>query len=155
MKKVNFLLCLMAILILGGCTYKDSTETRIRIIANSNSEIDQEDKIKLRDALLEVLTEKSPQLKEVNPEEIKYSLLQKKININNQYKVEFKQETFPAKVLDGQFLPSGTYMTLLITIGEGKGENWWSVLYPEFFGVSYEDDNEIKYRSYIYDWLNN
>ncbi len=155
MKKVNFLLCLMAILILGGCTYKDSTETRIRIIANSNSEIDQEDKIKLREALLEILTEKSPQLTEINPEEIKYSLSQKKININNQYKVEFKQETFPAKVLDGQFLPSGTYMTLLITIGEGKGENWWSVLYPEFFGVSYEDDNEIKYRSYIYDWLNN
>lgn len=154
MKKVNFLLSLLSILILGGCTYMDSTETRIRIIANSNSEVDQKDKIKLRDALLEILTENSSQLKEVNPEEIKYFLSQKQLNINNQYKVEFKQETFPAKVLDGKFLPSGTYMTLLITIGEGKGENWWSVLYPEFFGISYEDENEIEYRSFIYDWLN-
>lgn len=154
MKKVNFLLSLLSILILGGCTYMDSTETRIRIIANSNSEVDQEDKIKLRDALLEILKKNDTQSKDINPEEIKYFLSQKQLNINNQYKVEFKQETFPAKVLDGKFLPSGTYMTLLITIGEGKGENWWSVLYPEFFGISYEDENEIEYRSFIYDWLN-
>lgn len=154
MKKVNLLLSLLSILILGGCTYMDSTETRIRIIANSNSKVDQEDKIKLRDALLEIFVENSVQLEELNPEKIKFCLSQKQLNINNQYEVEFKQETFPAKVLDGKFIPSGTYMTLLITIGEGKGENWWSVLYPEFFGISYEDENEIEYRSFIYDWLN-
>lgn len=65
--------------------------------------------------------------------------------------VAFCDETFPAKSYDGQFVPSGSYPTVLIVIGEGKGKNFWTLLYPEFFQISFEDDNEIEYRSYFYD----
>ena len=58
---------------------------------------------------------------------------------------------YPAKVLDGKMVPSGSYPTLLITIGTGSGSNWWSILYPEFFGVSYESSSEVEYRSYFYE----
>ena len=78
--------------------------------------------------------------------------LDKKIKIN--YKVELKETVFPAKVLKNEIIPSGKYMTLLITIGQGEGDNWWSVLYPEFYGVNYEDSSEVEYRSFIYDLLN-
>lgn len=60
-------------------------------------------------------------------------------------------ETFPAKSYNGEFIPSGTYYTLLITIGKGNGNNFWTLLYPEYFNISFEDNNEIEYRSYIYD----
>ena len=51
-------------------------------------------------------------------------------------------------------MPSGKYMTLLFIIGKGEGKNWWSILYPEFYGINYEDSDEIEYRSFIYDFLN-
>ena len=68
--------------------------------------------------------------------------------------IEYKNVAFPAKVLNGKLIPSGTYKTLLITIGSGQGNNWWSVLYPEFFGINYEDSDEIEYKSFIYEILN-
>ena len=74
--------------------------------------------------------------------------------MSHDFNVEYKKVSFPAKVLNNKFIPSGTYKTLLITIGEGKGDNWWSVLYPEFFGINYDDSDEIKYKSFIYELLN-
>lgn len=152
MKKVNLLLCLMAFFILSGCNYVDSKEMRVRILANSNSEIDQKEKVILRDALLEIFYKESIEVKSENLPKIK-ALLDNHISINNEYKIELKEVTFPAKVKNAKIVPSGTYMTLLITIGSGNGDNWWSVLYPEFFGVSYDDEGEIEYRSFIYDML--
>ena len=45
-------------------------------------------------------------------------------------KVEFGKAEFPTK-LYGQFLyPAGEYEAIVITLGEGKGANWWCVLFP-------------------------
>ena len=151
MKKVNCILWLLIFLILTGCNYVESKEIRIRILANSNSEEDIEEKYELRNALLDVLYEKSIIVNEENLTLLKNEL-DKKIKIN--YKVELKETVFPAKVLKNEIIPSGKYMTLLITIGQGEGDNWWSILYPEFYGVNYEDSSEVEYRSFIYDLLN-
>lgn len=131
----------------------DSQELRIRILPNSNSEVDQKEKEIIKEALLEIFKEET--IKISNLDELKQKLNQKNLNLIHEYKIEFKDVTFPSKTKNGKFIPSGTYKTLLITIGEGKGDNWWSVLYPEFFGVEYEDSEEIEYRSYIYDLFNN
>jgi stage II sporulation protein R len=49
---------------------------------------------------------------------------------NQSVKVKFGAVQFPTK-LYGQFLyPAGEYQAILITLGEGKGANWWCVLYP-------------------------
>ena len=61
--------------------------------------------------------------------------------------------SFPAKSVNNSIIPSGLYPTVVITLGNGKGHNWWSVLYPEYFGLTYGDFDEIEYRSYIYDKL--
>ncbi len=151
MKKLNGILWILIFLILTGCNYVESKEIRIRILANSNSEADIIEKYQLRDALLEVFYEKSIVVNEDNLHIIKKELNEK---IQSNYKIELKETIFPAKVLKEKVIPSGKYMTLLITIGEGKGKNWWSVLYPEFYGVNYDDSSEIEYRSFIYDLLN-
>ena len=36
----------------------------------------------------------------------------------------------PAKQYDDVYFPAGTYEALTITIGEGKGQNWWCVIFP-------------------------
>lgn len=153
MKKMYVILFIISLVVLGGCTYIDSQEERIRIIANSNTSIDQEEKEKLRDALLEIfyyenITDIKNNIYEIN------KLLKEKVTISHSFTVEYKKVSFPAKVLNNKFIPSGTYKTLLITIGNGKGDNWWSILYPEFFGINYDDSDEIEYKSFIYELLN-
>lgn len=153
MKKMYVILFIISLVVLGGCTYIDSQEERIRIIANSNTSIDQEEKEKLRDALLEIfyyenITDIKNNIYEIN------TLLKEKVTISHSFTVEYKKVSFPAKVLNNKFIPSGTYKTLLITIGNGKGDNWWSILYPEFFGINYDDSDEIEYKSFIYELLN-
>jgi stage II sporulation protein R len=153
MKKMYLILFMISLIVLGGCTYIDSQEERIRIIANSNSSIDQEEKEKLRDALLEIFYYENTIDIKNNIYEIN-KLLKEKVKLRHDFNIEYKKVSFPAKVLNNRFIPSGTYKTLLITIGEGKGDNWWSVLYPEFFGINYDDSDEIKYKSFIYELLN-
>jgi len=37
---------------------------------------------------------------------------------------------FPAKIYGNRVYPAGDYEALLITLGQGRGENWWCVLFP-------------------------
>ena len=37
---------------------------------------------------------------------------------------------FPTKEYEGFALPAGNYTALRVTIGEGKGKNWWCVAFP-------------------------
>ncbi|HHX73166.1 MAG TPA: stage II sporulation protein R [Clostridiales bacterium] len=39
-------------------------------------------------------------------------------------------EVFPERHYDDFSLPAGEYTTLRLRLGEGKGANWWCVMYP-------------------------
>ncbi|WP_019153979.1 stage II sporulation protein R [Robertmurraya massiliosenegalensis] len=115
---------------------------RLRILANSDHEQDQEVKRKVRDAINTEITEWVEDLTSV--EEAR-QLIQSRIPEiqtiaehvlrENQSKHEVKAEynkkvDFPTK-LYGEFLyPAGEYEAILVTIGEGQGANWWCVLFP-------------------------
>jgi stage II sporulation protein R len=114
---------------------------RLRILANSDLESDQALKRKVRDAVnakitlwvkdltsLEkaktVINEKLPEIQAIAERVVKDQ------GSNQTVKVKFGEVQFPTK-LYGQFLyPAGDYQAILITLGEGKGANWWCVLYP-------------------------
>ena len=44
--------------------------------------------------------------------------------------VALTDQWFPTKEYDGFSLPAGQYRALRVTIGEGKGRNWWCVVFP-------------------------
>ncbi|MGM9899628.1 MAG: stage II sporulation protein R [Bacilli bacterium] len=138
------------IIVCNGCTSNKDT-LRLRILANSNSEIDQANKLEVKE-VVKLIYEENPN---IGIQELEQMI---KERINKDYKqtikVEYRNESFPAKSYNQEFIPSGTYPTIVITIGEGKGKNFWTLLYPDFFNISFEDDNEIEYRSYFYDHLN-
>lgn len=101
---------------------------RLHIIANSNSQDDQKLKLKVRDRLLNE-----------NFENIKYDLNKiKKVCeeeiLENGYDynvaADYGQFYFPNKTYENITLPAGDYNAIRITIGNGKGENWWCVMYP-------------------------
>jgi stage II sporulation protein R len=118
-----------------------SDAIRLRILANSDREEDQRVKRLVRDDVnaeitkwVSTLTSKQEAkqvIQEGLPElqQIAENVLIEE-NVNQSVKVEFGKVDFPTK-LYGEFLyPAGEYEAILITLGEGKGANWWCVLFP-------------------------
>ncbi|MBP1915541.1 stage II sporulation protein R [Lederbergia galactosidilytica] len=114
---------------------------RLRILANSDKEKDQAVKREIRDAVNEEINGWVAELTSLEEarelmisrldviEEIANQKLNE-ANIDNTVQVDFNEAQFPTK-LYGQYLyPAGTYEAIVITIGEGKGANWWCVLFP-------------------------
>ncbi|MCJ8007912.1 stage II sporulation protein R [Lederbergia wuyishanensis] len=114
---------------------------RLRILANSDGETDQEVKRAIRDAVNAEITNWVQDLTSIDTarttitsrldhvEEIAKKELAAR-NLDYSVKVEFGNVQFPTK-LYGQYLyPAGTYEAILVTLGKGKGANWWCVLFP-------------------------
>lgn len=63
-----------------------------------------------------------------------------------QVNVTFRKEEFPPKQFGRFVYPPGDYESLVVTIGEGKGENWWCVLYPALcFPEEEQEKTEYKW----------
>ena len=114
---------------------------RFHVIANSDSEEDQNLKLKVRDAVVDFVyngLENSTSLEESrkfildNKSEIE-NIARKEIeNSGYDYKIEsmLSRENFPDKVYGELVFPQGEYEAYRILIGEGKGQNWWCVMFP-------------------------
>jgi len=115
---------------------------RLHIIANSDGEDDQALKLKVRDGVIEYLSDKVGTAQ--TPEETKAILRGELKNIaecaqsellKNGYgysvTVQLGNFDFPTKHYEGAALPAGSYDALRIIIGSGEGKNWWCVLFPQ------------------------
>lgn len=114
---------------------------RLRILANSDSVHDQWLKREVRNAIVQEIKtwSNSPKTIQQAREQISSRLplfekiaqnVLKKHGVSYPVKVEFGQVPFPTKLYGNKVYPAGTYEALLITLGEGKGDNWWCVLFP-------------------------
>ena len=133
---------------------------RIRVIANSNSEYDQNVKnivkdniqFKLYDLLkdtkgiVEARDVINNNLPNINNEVEK---ILKDIHYELGYDVKFGFNYFPSKEYKGTIYEEGYYESLVITLGEGNGDNWWCVLFPPFCLLEAEPSDEIEYTSFI------
>ena len=109
---------------------------RLHVIAVSDSPEDQAVKLRVRDAVLEALT---PRLEGISdPEEAK-SVIEEALPELRALAEEISggaaeaalgREVYPTREYDTFSLPAGEYTSLRIVLGEGKGHNWWCVVYP-------------------------
>lgn len=118
---------------------------RFHVMANSNSQADQRLKLQVKSYLLEQIYTDLEQQKEAWTKEDLTCYLTK-----NQKSLEEKAEAFirsqgkdypvsltlascefPEKYYGDLRLPAGTYQAANVTIGAGRGHNWWCVLYPK------------------------
>ena len=122
---------------------------RLHIIANSNSDIDQRIKLKIRDEILKtegqklisnsnLTCEKTVKDRLFEIEETANNILKENGFLYNAY-AEYGRFDFPKKQYKNMVLPCGKYYGVRIVLGEGKGENWWCVLYPPLCMI---DENE-------------
>ena len=114
---------------------------RLHIIANSDSEADQELKLKIRDAILSEtgsLFANSQSLEEANLkteqhlknfEEIANRVINES-GFGYDATVSLGECFFETRHYENFTLPAGNYRSLIINLGESKGKNWWCVIYP-------------------------
>ena len=114
---------------------------RLHILANSDSDEDQNLKLKVRDRLLEYSQSLFEQAKSKDEaEKVVASHLHgfadaaaAEIAAEGYHygvRAEIKRMYFTTRHYENYTLPSGMYDALRITIGEGKGHNWWCVMFP-------------------------
>lgn len=111
---------------------------RLHILANSDSSEDQSIKLQLRDYFLEnsrdIFTgDNIEENIEIADNNIDY--IQKLCNdyleqYNQSASVSLTNEYFSTRVYDDFTLPAGNYNTIKIEIGEGRGHNWWCIVFP-------------------------
>lgn len=117
---------------------------RLRILANSDAPGDQLVKREIRDAVVAQMGEWVAELE--NPQSLDearkvirehLSEIENRVGeelasrgLNYEYQVELGSVPFPTKLYGGSVYPAGDYEAVRITLGEGKGQNWWCVLFP-------------------------
>lgn len=138
---------------------------RIRVIPNSNSTYDQDMKAKVKDELQNSMYNLLKDVKGVDDARkvINSNLKNIDSNINNLFKKENYNQTFdinfglnyfPEKEYKGIKYEEGYYESLLVTIGEGAGDNWWCVLFPPLCLIEAEESTEVEYTSFVKEMLN-
>ncbi len=127
---------------------------RLHVIANSDEDYDQELKLKVRDAVLlsgeaifsgsediisaeGKIADKTDVLKAAAEETIE--------NLGYDYdvKIELARSYFPTRIYDELTLPAGYYKAVRIVIGEGKGKNWWCIMFPPLCLPAATSDREV------------
>ena len=114
---------------------------RLHVIANSDEDYDQELKLKVRDAVLRSGEEVFSGSEDIISAEseiadkkdvILHSAVETIRNLGYDYdvKIELARSYFPTRTYDNLTLPAGYYKAVRIIIGEGKGKNWWCIMFP-------------------------
>jgi len=139
---------LVTYILSGDCKSDDDIQKeiakkviRFHVLANSDSEADQQLKLKVKDAVVEYL---QPYMSDADDLNESHEILSKHTDnilelagnvIQNEgydYSVNayFCEDFFPTKAYGDVTLPAGNYTAFRIEIGEHEGKNWWCILYP-------------------------
>lgn len=160
MKKILYILSIIFLLIIfinmkNNQTIQDES-IRFRIIANSNSLEDQNLK-KLIKRELEInlfpLLENSQSIYEtrniIHQNKNLIDEILSKYNVD--YDINYGINFFPKKEYDDYVYQEGNYESLVIKLGEAKGNNWWCVMYPPLCLIDQNSNNkeDIEYKLYI------
>lgn len=159
--KLSLSIAICTSLFLSIISFADTSEKirsevlRLHVVANSDSQKDQCLKLKVRDAVLDAGadifdgTVNIENAKTKIEPEIDYltSVAKKIINENGfdyDVKIYLNNEYFNTRTYENVTLPAGEYLALKIVIGEGRGRNWWCVMFPPMCLSAADEEKELK-----------
>ncbi|MBQ8203013.1 MAG: stage II sporulation protein R [Clostridia bacterium] len=125
----------------AACADIKSGVLRLHIIANSDSEEDQELKLKVRDEILknsdiifDAATDLDTAIACAEKNITQITDIANKVIENNgkDYSATayIGNAYFETREYDDFTLPAGEYISLIVNLGQGEGKNWWCVVYP-------------------------
>ncbi len=156
LRAISFLLVIFAV----TTGFKNETKSvfRLHIIANSDSVEDQSVKLKVRDALLKM--ERESMINVSSKEDAKkviiadgkrvYELVKGVLEENGfdyDCSLMIGKYDFPDRDYGDEFYPAGEYEAIRIVLGEGKGHNWWCVMFPPLCIIDDENADNNKNES--------
>lgn len=110
---------------------------RLHVLAVSDEPYEQAVKLRVRDAVLQYL---APRLSGVDSAEQAEAVLTASLDEilaaaeaaaeGRAVRVTLSDERYPTREYEGFALPAGRYSSLRVVLGEGKGRNWWCVVFP-------------------------
>lgn len=136
---------------------------RIHVRANSNEQIDQDVKYKVKDEIVKFITpyaaectDKQAAMKIIGGilgeiEEVANKVLAEN-GFDYKSRASVRTEEFPTRVYGDTTLEAGLYDALIVELGSGTGDNWWCVIYPPLCFTA--GTAQVQYRSAIFDIIN-
>lgn len=114
---------------------------RFHVLANSDTDEDQNLKMKVKETVVDYIYKSTGDFDSVeetktfitaNDSKIKKLATDTIHSLGYDYSVNssFGKQNFPVKSYGDIEFPKGEYTSYTLSIGEGKGHNWWCVLYP-------------------------
>ncbi|MBE6943498.1 MAG: stage II sporulation protein R [Ruminococcaceae bacterium] len=147
-KAISFLLLsiLFVALYYGLSCYRDKKQLRndvirLHVVANSDSDADQAQKLRVRDVINQYLCQLLENVESAKDArrmisdhlsdlEIVASELLSSEGTDMAVRVTLTNESFDIREYDTFTLPSGVYSSLRIELGAAEGKNWWCVVFP-------------------------
>ena len=161
MKKI-ILICLIVIgfICFNNKNYyiSDNNSIRFRVISNSNSFKD----LMIKELIVQELSVYLSQNNDLNGTrkniidnmgviENKIIEIFEKNKYNEVFNIMYGMNEFPRKEYNGIVYEKGLYESLVIEIGEAKGDNYWCFLYPSLCFI--DEKKDIKYKSKIVEFI--
>lgn len=132
---------------------------RFRIIPNSNTLEDLNIKEKVKNEITDVITniEDSNNINETRQNiienipliENRIETLFKTEKYDQTFNVKYGINYFPEKIYKNVKYEEGNYESMIIEIGEAKGDNYWCVLFPPLCMIDAEESEEVEYSFFI------
>lgn len=163
MKKILILLALISIILL----YTNKTEEyvivpnesiRFRIIPNSNTAEDLYMKEEVKEGISDII--KSLSKENINETRTNIvnnlPLLRNKVqnvfdenNYNQTFNINYGINYFPEKTYKGVKYQSGNYESMVVSIGNASGDNYWCVLFPPLCMMEAKESEKVEYKFFI------
>lgn len=145
--KISIILSLIISIIFSTVSFAFTCENirenvlRLHVLAASDSEEDQSLKLKVRDSLLaegadifDGSVDIENAVEKITPKISFLESVAKKVVAENGFdydvKITLEKEFFTTRTYDKTTLPAGKYLALRVVIDNGKGHNWWCVMFP-------------------------
>ena len=159
--RISIAIGIVTAVIFSICSFAKTSEEirsdvlRIHVIANSDSSVDQNLKLRLRDYILEegedifdgsVNVENA--VKKIEPKlaelENSAETFVKNAGFDYDVKITLSNEYFTTRTYESVTLPAGKYLALRVVIGSGEGHNWWCVMFPPMCVPAADKKDEIE-----------
>lgn len=120
---------------------------KIRVVANSNTDADQTLKKEMVENLTPFFTQiQKNELANIDNDET-YAELATFVQKNyaaEEVKINIGENLIPPKLEGNMFYPQYHYNSLVLTIGDGRGDNWWCSIFPNICERSVEKDKDME-----------
>ena len=159
--KISITVGIVVAILFSICSFAKTSEEirsdvlRLHVIANSDTSVDQNLKLRLRDYILQegkdifngsVNVENAvKKIEPVLPElEKSAKAFVNQAGFDYDVKISLSNEYFTTRTYESVTLPAGKYLALRVVIGSGEGHNWWCVMFPPMCVPAADKKDEIE-----------